>query len=265
METIRTIANEYITMRQRLGLTINIPSTEQLNYKYKILTNRPLINSNAYPSVKLFGVGIGGDVLGSVRNPNQRSLTLNNLIPIRVNDKRDIFERSEDRSDYRLRVAVNSDRVIVPLSSSDITHYIYFLKTLKNTNNGPVTTKTVLEENDDIFEYDIANIKKYLTGISDGIESSLKYYNPNDSEEKNIITKTELKLNISKIDADSVINYFNDDKFNFISEVGIFTSIDDEIVDNQITYKESYAVQLAYHSTFLSQNFKGSNIKYTIV
>ena len=271
-EIIRTVAYERITLRRSLGLFISIPNIETLNYKYETFKDKSLIESNIYPSIKYFGLGLGGDKLGSVRIPNKRNLTLYNLIPIRINNRHDIFESSELRDDYRLRIPLNSDRIIVPLNSSDITHYAYLLKKLKNKNNeSQLTTTTSLEVNDDIFEYDSRNIQKYLTGVSDDkISSVLKYYNPNDHDERNVITKTELRLNINKNDIDSVINYFQDDNYGSISEIGLFTGLEDTITDKQLTYNESYAVQLAIQNTFLSQSFKHKlqsnfNINYTVI
>ena len=271
-EIRRTISYEKINLRERLNLPMTIPSVEQLNFKYNVLTNKPLVESSVYPKLKFWGLGIGGDTLGSVRIPNKRNLTLYNLIPLRVNLKTDIFESDELRDDYRLRVALNSDRVIVPLNSSDITHYMYFLKKLKNKNNeSQLTTITGLEDNDDIFEYNSTNIQKYLTGIvNDDISSKLKYYNPNDINERNVITKTELRLNINKNDIDSVINYFDDESYGSISEIGLFTGLDTSIEDGTLTYNEAYAVQLGWFNTFISQDFRHKlqstyNVNFTII
>ena len=257
-EISRTIGYEMINLRERLGLNITIESNKTVNHKYGVLDNKSLIESSVFPKLRYWGMGIGGSVLGSVRIPNKRNLTLYNLIPVRINSKQDIFEQNEIRSDYRLRVALNSDKIIVPLTSTEITHYAYFLKVVKNTGgNSQLSTSTILENDDSIFEYNSTNIKKYLTGVVDDSISTdikngvLKYYNPKEVGEENVITESKLRLNINKNDINSVIKYFDDDTYDKISEIGLFTGLDESITDKTLTYNEAYAIQLSLHSCFL--------------
>ena len=275
-EIVRTVAYEKINLRERLKLSMTIPSVEQLNTKYGVLTNKPLVESSIYPKLKMWGLGIGGDVLGSVRIPNKRNLTLYNLIPLRINDRHDRFDQDDLRDDYRLRVPLNSDQIRVPLNSNEITHYAYFLKVLKNKNNeSQLTTITSLEDNDDIFEYNPTNIQKYLNGSFDigqsiRTNSNIKYHDVNDINERNVITKTELRLNINKNDIDSVINYFDDESYGSISEIGLFTGLDTSIEDGTLTYNEAYAVQLGWFNTFISRDFRHKlqstyNVNFTII
>ena len=242
---VKSVAFEHL----KLNLILNIPNP--VSSSREVLNEKVEDSDDAQnPKLRYSGIGIGGEVNNFLRIPSKRNLTLYSLIPIRITNANDEFEQGETRDDYRLRYPL--------LKGRDIVGYAYYLKTLKNKNNGnTIFTETLYKDTNNPFKYSDADIRKYLTGdletpvrygtFPPGAGSGiLPYIDPDDDTD--IIEKVTLRLSISKNDINSVINFHQDEKYGLISEIGLFTGYD--VVDSTTGYNEAKDVQLALINTF---------------
>ena len=270
---VQTHALKKMSLRNMLGLeTSDIDKKLTLNWKYDIL--KDLNISNFHP-IGYFGLGINGEVNDIVRKPNQNNLTLYNLIPIHINDVTDQFnptlnelENDKLREKYRLRIALNKNKIRVPLDSNEITHYAYFLKKI---DPQILQSQKIVELSEETFVYTDENLKKYLRGeigttytVPNGKEfTKLPYYQ--DQEKRNTIARSKIILSLNNEgDIISTIKYFNDDSFGKISEIGLFTGSDRNIEISGKTFKEVSGCQLALHNTFNSINMSQEQFNINI-
>ena len=249
MEFIKkTLALEHLNLNYALGLGSPISSSrEVLNIKIDD-------SDDAHrPQLKYFGVGIGGDVGGVVRQPSKRNLTLFSLIPIRITNANDEFRSGETRDDYRFRYPL--------MNGADTIGHAYYLKVLKNNNNGnTIFTETINTDNDTLFKYSDADIRDFLGDI--GSNYSLPY---TDSDiDSNIVERAILRCIIKVNDINSVISFHDNEKYGFVSEIGLYTGFDSMAVSGSTTYIEAKDVQLSYANCFNALNLTQLNTDLNI-
>lgn len=255
--TVKTIYGDACDTELSLGLPFNGDTNATLNHLYKVQdgvvpkattdASTGIITPAAHPTVQYFGVGISGrralstkPFLTAVPGRNT-NMNLYTPFPIRARPiEQDLT--ADEMKNYRMRS-------VVTLTGGG-TYALYYLKLLQKTSSKVQYQQQDAQGKTTLWTPDYADLQPpqpTLDANGSSTESSLDI---------SALATCDLPLLGSELLEAIGVLYGNESRYAFISEIGIYTGVDQTVVahdyqNKQFTYTEALIAQLYIHRTFM--------------